>query len=558
MTHAPTIDAANFDADTPALDWRPVLEIHRGDPDGYVGYMAGKPDGSGLWPVGAVRVRDVREMLPGVLAHFIGHDGYFTVNSFWKAGAVWKKTGLPYLLRRENMLRELAACYADLDVGRPEEESKHPGAALDWQAAQIEALRRQREGKIPPFSMMACSGRGVYLFWLLRDDREPDKLPRAYPSAIIRYKAVNKALHTRLYGLAPDLNAFDAGRVLKHPGTIATKVMRRVTYSLTVQADSGGRLTYSLPELEQLLHLDAPAPSLPADVRDRARPQLYTREPYHRKTKLPGSRPQNRKAYIRTNELRAQDLETIEAWRGGWLHAGLAYPDGFVSPGRGLMLRLYAGWLRGSGKDGGAVLDAVRRMAANCKPKPYPSDPGDMRLAQIVADTFSPDRRKHVKNVRNVPWLDKHGAEHPGLCDGIVNGKLRRGWLGISEQAAPDLLDTLNSILPESVKALREAAIPRQSDYTAERRRAIRHIVELRGGTIPSTYKMRDLLAADPFNVVNPTTREPWSYKIIRQDYDAIGYPAARPGRRRKAAQTSGGAVQVPSWLKSRQDKAPR
>lgn len=527
MTKAPTIDAANFDADTPALDWRPVLEIHRGDPDGYVGYMAKKPDGSGLWPVGAVKVRDVREMLPGVLAHFIGHDGYFTVNSYWKAGAPWRKTGLPYLLRKEKMLLELAACYADLDVGRPEEESKHPGAALDWQAAQIEALRRQREGIIPPFSMMACSGRGVYLLWLLRDDREPDRLPRAHPSAIIRYKAVNRALHERLYGLACDPVA-DAARVLRHPGSIHTKVMRRVTYSLTIQADDGGRLTYSLPELERLLNLDAPAPSLPADVREKARPQLYTREPY-RKTKLPGSRPQYRAQYHRTNELRAQDLETIEAWRGGWLHAGQSYPDGFVSPGRGLMLRLYAGWLRGSGKDGGAVLDAVRRMAANCKP-PYPSDPGDMRLEQIVDDTRSPDRRKHVKNVKN--------------------SKLT-GWLGISDQADPDLLDKLNSILPESVKALRDAAIPRQSDYTAERRRAIAHIVELRGGKIPSPYKMRDLLAADPFNVVNPATREPWSYEIIRKDYAALGYPAARPGRRRKAAQTSGGAVIVPAWLTS-------
>lgn len=519
MTQAPTIDVANLDANTPALDWRPVLEIHRGNPDGFVGYGAKTPDGGAIWPVGAVKVRDVREMLPGVLAHFIGHDGYFTVNSYWKAGAIWRKTGLPYLLRSENMLLELAACYADLDVGRPEEESKHPGAALDWQAAQIEALRRQREGIIPPFSMMACSGRGVYLFWLLRDDREPDKLPRAYPAAIIRYKNVNRALHERLYGLACDVKAVDAARFLRHPGSIHTKVMRRVTYSLTVQADDGGRLTYSLPELEKLLRLDAPAPSLPADVREKARPQLYTRSPY-RNSKRPGSRPQNRAQYIRTNQLRAQDLETIEAWRGGWLHAGKAYPDpdGFVSPGRGLMLRLYAGWLRGSGKDGGAVLDAVRRMAANCKP-PYPSDDGDMRLEQIVTDTFSADRRRHIKNVKNAKLI---------------------GWLGISDQTDPELLDKLHSILPASVKALRQAAIPRQADYTAERRQAIAHIVELRGGRIPSPYKMRDLLAADPFNVVNPATRGAWSHEIIRRDYDSLGYPAAQPGRRRKALDLSG------------------
>lgn len=516
MNQAPVIDTANLDATTPALDWRPVLEIHRGDPDGFVGYMAKDKDGSGPWPVGAVKVRDVREMLPGVLAQFIGYDGYFTVNSYGMAGATWKKTGLPYLLRKEKMLLELAACYADLDVGRPEEESEHPGAALDWQAAQIEALRRQREGIIPPFSMMACSGRGVYLFWLLRDERDQAKLPRAYPAAIIRYKAVNRALHERLYGLACDTKAFDAARVLRHPGSIHTKVMRRVTYSLTMQADDGGRLTYSLPELEALLRLDAPAPSLPDDVREKARPQLYTREPY-RKTKQRGSRPQNRKAYNRTNELRAQDLETIEAWRGGWLHAGLAYPGGFVSPGRGLMLRLYAGWLRGSGKDSQDVLTALRRMAANCKPEGYPSDSGDMRLERIVENTFSTNPANHIKNVPNPKLL---------------------GWLGITDQTDPDLLDKLTSILPESVKALREAAIPRQADYTAERRRAIAHIVELRGGKIPSMRKMAALLAADPFNVVNPATGKVWSHEIIRQDYESpeLKYPAARPGRRRKAA----------------------
>ncbi len=510
MNPAPGIDAADFGSRTPALDWRPVLEIHRGDPDGYVGYMAKKPDGGGLWPVGAVKVRDVREMLPGVLDHFIGYDGYFSVNSFWRAGATWKKTGLPYLLRREKMLLELAACYADLDVGRPEEESKHPGAALDWQAAQIEVLRRQRDGIIPPFSMMACSGRGVYLFWLLRDHGDPEKLPHAYPSAIIRYKAINGALHERLRGLACDTIA-DAARVLRHPGSVHTEVMKRVTYSLTAQADDGGRLTYSLPELEHLLGLDAPAPSLPDDVRRKAEMPYIPRGQY-KKTIARGSRPQNRAQYLRTNELRAQDMETVEAWRGGWLHAGLAYPDGFVSPGRGLMLRLYAGWLRGSGKDGRAVLAALRLMAANCKPDPYPSDPNDLTLEKIVDDTFSPDRRKHIKNVPNVKLL---------------------GWLGISEETDDGLLDRLRSIIPESVKALRRAAIPKQADFTAERRRAIAHVVELRGGNIPSARKMMSLLAADPFHVVNPATGKAWSYEIIRQDYAHFEYPAASRGRRR-------------------------
>jgi len=504
----PTIDRANFHQSTPALDWRPVLEIHRGDPDGFVGFMAKKSDGPGLGPVGAVKVQDVREFLPGVLAsELLGIDSYFSVNSYWKAGGIWKRTGLAWPLRKEKMLLELAAAYADLDVGRPDEESKHPGAALDWEGARIKAFVLQRDKAIPPFSIMACSGRGVYLFWLLRDDSNPSKLPRAFPATILRYKAVNRALHERLAGLACD-EISDAARVLRLPGSIHSKVQKRVTYSLTVQADDGGRLAYSLPELESFLRLDAPAASLPDDVRAKATPQVYTRGQY-RKTKRPGSRPHYGTQYRRTNERRAQDLETIEAWRGGWLHAGQAYNDGFVSPGRGLMLRLYAGWLRGSGQDRPTVLERLRIMARNCKP-PYPSDPSDSTLELIVNDTFSKNpTRPHVKNVRTPKLL---------------------GWLGITERTDPELLEALDSIIWESLKVLRKAAIPRQADFTAERRRAIAAIVDGLGRNIPSVRNMPQLLADR--GIVNPATRKAWSHEVIRRDYEALHYPPARRGRR--------------------------
>lgn len=514
MNHAPTIDVANFEADTPALDWRPVLEIHRGNPDGFIGFGKKRTTGSGIEHIGAVKVKDAREMIPGLLTQFISYDGYMTVNSYAIAGNPWKKTGLPYLLRAEKYLLELAACYADLDVGRPGEESKHPGASMDWQSAQIEVLRRQREGRIPPFSIMACSGRGVYLFWLLRDEQDPTMLPRAYPSTIIRYKAVNRELHKLLDGLACDQTAADAARFLRNPGSINTKVMKRVTYSLTMQADDGGRLTYSLPELESLLRLNAPAPSLPDDVRAKAKLPAYRRDPY-KPAKDKGSRPQYIAQYHRTNELRAQDLETIEAWRGGWLHAGDIYPDGHKSIGRGIMLRLYAGWLRGSGKTREEVLDRLSIMAANCKrangkPNPYPSDPGDLPLLKIVDDTFSTNPKKHIKNTPNIKLLD---------------------WLGISEQTDSELLDRLLSILPESVKALREAAIPKQADLTGERHKAIKAVLDLHRGKIPTPRRMASILA--DHHVLNHRGK-PYSFEIIRQDYAVLGIPSARPGRPHK------------------------
>jgi hypothetical protein len=504
------IDAEAYSQSAPALDWRPVLDIHRGNPDGFVGFMQKRREDGQMWPVGAVKVRDVQEMIPGLLAQFISHDGYFTVNSFGKAGGIWKKTGLPYLLRRESMLLELCACYADLDVGRPEEEDKRPGASMDWQTAQIAALQRQRDGLIPPFSIMACSGRGVYLFWLLHDDRQSDQLPRAYPSSILRYKAVNSALHKRLHGLGVDYTAKDAARVLRSPGSIHTKVMRRVTYSLTIQADTGGRISYSLAELERLLGLETPAPSLPEAVRHNAIPPLFSRDPY-RKTMRRGSRPQYRLQYQRTNELRAQDIETVETWRGGWLKAGQAYQDGHTSPGRGLMLQLYAQYLRGSGQEEAEVLDAVKTMAENCKP-PYPSDKSDLTAEAIVARAYSTDKKLHFKNVPN-----------KRLCD----------WLGISARTDPDLLELLESVLPESVKTAREDNLPRQADLTAARREAVLRIVDARRGSIPPLSKMAELLAADPFNILNPRGK-PYSGEIIRQDYEHLGLHISGPGRRRR------------------------
>jgi len=505
--HAPMtalVDPKDVNQSEPLLDYRSVLEIHRGNPDGFVGFMAKKQDGKGLFSVGAVRVQDVRESIPGVLAHWIGEDGYFTVNSYWRAGGVWKKTGLPWLLRRENNLMELAAAYADLDVGRPQEESKHPGASLDWQAGQIRVLQLQRARLIPPFSILACSGRGVYLLWLLKDERDPSRLPRAFDSTIVRYKAVNRGLHERLEGLACD-PIFDAARVIRVPGSIHSRVMRRVTFSLTMQGNDGGRLAYSLRELEDLLGIEAPVPSLPDPVRNKALPRQYVRGQY-KKTMAKGSVPNRKAGFQRVNQLRAADLETIEAWRGGWLHGGRAYPDGFVSPGRGLMLRLYADWLRGSGQDVAGVQRAVKTMAANCRP-PYPSDPNDSTLAAIVSDIFSANPRKHFKNVKTARLLL---------------------WLGIDERTAPELLQRLDTIIPKSVRDLRLLELDTQAEIVARRRAAIMMVVE-RAGSVPSLRKLSALLAG--IQEMNPITRQPWSHVSLWQDCRALGLQMRKRGR---------------------------
>lgn len=514
---APALDAANYFQETPALDWRPILDIHRGDPDGFVGFtsIGERYDGSRGWREhGMVRVRDVREWLPGILTQFVARDGYFSVNTFRTSSAKpWKRTGLHYPLRQGWNCLELGACYADLDVNRPDEEHKRPGASMTWQDAQIEALRRQRDGLIPPFSMMACSGRGVYLLWLLKDSRDPDRLPPGIPALQRRYKAINKALHQRLYGLGVDQTNM-VTQVIRVPGSLHTGVMRRVTYSVTVQGDDGGRLAYTLPELESMLALDAaPVDSLPDSLRRQA---LLPAAPVEirtagRPTKERGSRPHYRAQYERTNALRAADLATIEDWRGGWRHGGTAYPDGHVSIGREKLLRLYADWLHGSGVDRDQVQAAVATMAANCKPS-YPSDSKDAAIDSIMADTYGGDPAKHFKNVPNSRLLD---------------------WLGINAGTDGALLDSLQTILPANVKRARRDSTPKQADFTAERRALIQEIRERHAGNVPALRPMAAALAA--LSSVNPKNNRPWSHEIIRADYDALGIPPPTAGRRRKS-----------------------
>lgn len=505
--------------ETPALDCQTIADIHRGSPKGFVGIMAKGKDGQ-LSPIGAIPRHDLKSVLPR-FADLLSHDSYFTLNTYWKAGEVWKKTGLPYLLRKEKYLLELVTCYADLDVGRPDDQ-KHLGATLTWQEAQLEVLRRQNSGLLPPFSLMACSGRGVYLLWFLHDDTDPTKLPRANRFTLSRYKAANRALHDRLGGLACDRIA-DAARVLRIPGSINTKAGKRVTFSATIQGgDNGNAISYSLRDLEAFLGIKDSVPSLPATATEKAFSDSHSRGAY-RKTRVRGSRPASRTGYVRVNRLRAQDLETIARWRGGWLHGGQQYPDGFTSPGRGFMLRLYAGWLCGSDHDRTAVLRCIATMAENCRP-PYPSDANDQPLDSIVEDAFSRDPGKHIKNIRTHRLLR---------------------LLGIDERTDPDLLASLTTILPDSVRKHRAAESLRQDDFTAVRQFTIDQIVKQRSGVAPTAARMADLLSHH--GVVNPATGRPWSCEIIRRDFDVLGYPPAPRGRPSKRPQTASMPNQFPT-----------
>lgn len=503
MTPTPHTPPVEREETSAALDVDSILGIHR-DPDGYIGFVR-KPDPNApprldkhgrpyTWDnLFSIRANELRSMFPA-LADWLTHDSYFTVHAYHRPAPYPNKaTGHPDVWRKEKHLQTLTACYADIDSGRP--DSDEPGAGLTWRQAQHEAEKLADLGVIPQPSIMARSGRGIYLFWLLRDPNDRNKLPHAWPEKVELYKACNRALNERLrtHELPADPKAIDAARVLRVPGSIHRKVSKRVRYVIQLD-DQGKGFEYTLPELAAFLDLPALESDLPGNTRTLARPAQY------RKVKNPGSAPLRSNSWRKTAAQRAQDLLTIQTWRGGFLKRGDKYPDGFTSPGRRFILTLYANFLRGSGAKAEETLTAVKDMAADMRPA-WPDDPGDPTPEALIDSEYATEKRRR--------WSNKK------LC----------ALLGISADVAREL--ELKTIRPAEVTIQADQARPTQADIVTARRDFARQYIERYGNV--TARKLAGAYKAAGFTGAN--------HETANQDLNALGYVVIRScgGRPRKA-----------------------
>ena len=470
--------------DAPALDLDSILRIHR-DPDGFIGFVR-KPDPASetvaldkhgkpyrFRNVGAVRVGDLKEMFPA-LVRWITHEAFMTVNAYRRA-APWNnsQTGLPDVWREEKHLRTLTACIVDIDCGRP--ESDEPGAGLDDWDAITYAGRLVDMGVIPAPSIFARSGRGVYLFWLLHDHKDPAQPQRAWPEKLELYKAVNKALVERLRGrgLPADPRVGSGAQVCRAPGSIHRKSGRPAEYLIPKAGDGKGYF-YSLQDLAGFLNHAAPVGDLPAPVRIEAAAPA-TR---YKKTKNEGSAPNCAKGPKMLNAKRAEDLLRLEQYRGGFRKRGQAYDDGSISTGRRLALTLYCLFLRGSGLDQAAALPHVLDMARNARP-PLGELEDDQDPAAILSGVYSKRARRY-------------------------SDKTLFRILKITPDMARDL--NLKTIVPPEVRQERRAALPTQADIIAKRREFVRRYVEEHGGRVPPCRAVALAIKAAGLPGGNPQT----------------------------------------------------
>jgi hypothetical protein len=194
------------------------------------------------WRQRAISTERLDWWLPNNKPH-LHRDAYASINRFYG----WRR-GQEYVVR-------LGAIFVDIDCGRNDFDYSAEGAA--------EALRDLvQAGGLAQLSMLQFSGRGLWAFWLLRDERDPSTTPFA--------NADNRELWTLLQQRTADTIAMEipelkldrtAGeftRVTRLHGSLNSAADRLVRYEL-LPGPGGEPARYSLEELAGFYGLRRPA-----------------------------------------------------------------------------------------------------------------------------------------------------------------------------------------------------------------------------------------------------------------------------------------------------------
>jgi hypothetical protein len=225
-----------------APDPLPIMELHR-DNDGFVAFQRKNSLGQ-FECVLSIRASEVSEHFPEFIAPHVDEESYFSINSMYLSPSRQRVRSkiderFPMAQRGTSMLRHLTSCYIDLDCYKfGITVGQCIGAVIDAQDA----------GAFPPASIITRSGRGVWLFWLLRADDDPSAPVRAWPEKISTHRRIERQI-LRVFGtLGADAAAIDPARITRVPGSMHRATGKRVDYWL--QADKNGQtITYRLDEL---------------------------------------------------------------------------------------------------------------------------------------------------------------------------------------------------------------------------------------------------------------------------------------------------------------------
>ncbi|HEX7181382.1 MAG TPA: hypothetical protein VF756_06035 [Thermoanaerobaculia bacterium] len=176
-------------------------------------------------------------------------DSFATINRFYG----WHRAH-EYVVR-------LGATFVDIDCGRN---------ASDWSAKEAADILRGLVdlGMLVQPSMFQFSGRGLWAFWLLRDDKDPSTTPFANAHNRELWRSLQQhtadTIAAAFPGLKLDRPAGEFTRVTRLHGSVNPAAGRRVRYEL-LPSPAGEPVRYSLDELADFYGLWRPGHLRPLD-----------------------------------------------------------------------------------------------------------------------------------------------------------------------------------------------------------------------------------------------------------------------------------------------------
>ena len=222
----------------------PIKALHRHD--GYIAFAL--KNGDDFRPAFSIRADALDSIFPEFRLRLL-KDSFVSLNgSYCLANRQTGKVHGPPRHRNDS-LRYLCACYADLDFYKL-------GMTFNETMKAIMDLCEARA--LPWASMVVNSGRGMWLLWLLHDEKDSAKAHYGAwddnPNDHYRlYAKINEAIGQRLMQLGADAIARDGARYCRVPGSFRTDEEAEVSW--WIQGRGNCAYTYTLKELASFFEI---------------------------------------------------------------------------------------------------------------------------------------------------------------------------------------------------------------------------------------------------------------------------------------------------------------
>jgi len=259
---------------------------------------------------------------------------------------------------------------------------------LDYFEAVERVYAMQARNTLPPISVIANTGRGIHVYWLLTGGEDDPKLPpKGWAKTRFPMEQINEALASRVEQsfpeLAPDKAAIHITTHMRIAGSVNTKTGAEVAYTINLDSDDNPP-RYTLDYLTEFLGV-------------KPYPTRYKRT----RTTPEKKQPQRRVGWVRRYESRLEDFAIIRTY--------MKSHGGFPKTTRRWAVLYQTNFMEPCGYTKHEMEQEALRLASECNP-PLPAHEARAQFKSAL-----PKKGKSGKKKRRKPQSDMKIANKLGV-----------------------------------------------------------------------------------------------------------------------------------------------